>query len=1190
VAPLTVPTVGRSGFTLLPATQTGIHFTNQLGYDRSMANQNLLNGAGVCVGDYDQDGLADVYLFNLEGPNALYRNLGDWTFDDVTPTTGTACAQQTSRGGTFADVNGDGWLDLIVVSISGPNACLLNDGQGGFRDTTTNAGIALFKTGCIGAALADVDDDGDLDLLIPNNGENSVIRSGGNISMRMVNGKPQITGRSAQRLKIINGSILEVGVPPALFLNEGGGRFTPANWTDGRFLDSDGQALREAPRDLGLTGMFRDLNGDRAPDIYLCNDFQTPDRIWINDGKGHFRALPEEAIRTTCQYSMSVDFADIDRDGRDDFLVNDMLSRSHALRLRQVETPSPDPVFIGEKTDRHQNQHNTLQWNRGDGTYAQIAHYAGLEASDWTWNVAFLDVDLDGYEDVLASTGHAYDTQDLDMQEKEPAAPGMSASMRGSKSLKDFPPLRTPNYAFRNRGNLTFEEIGANWGFNSTQVCHGLALADLDNDGDLDVVVSSLGDPPLIYRNESAAPRLAIKLKGLPPNTEGIGSKIEVWGGAVPQQSQEIICGGRYMSGDQARRVFAAGSLTNRLRVLVHWRSGRESIIPDARPNCLYEIEEASSPLSSPRPPARAPQPLLEEVSHLIGHQHTDTTDGDLDRQPLLHRLYSRLGPGAAWMDVDGDQREDLVVGAAKGSSVAVYRNVGAGKFAPWQPAQPFAPLPDDLSSLISWTPVPGQSVLLAGLSSYESGDTAQPPLRGWRLPGGETLPGRPPTGLLREGSPGPVITADIDGDGALDLFVGGRISPGRYPEGAPSRWFLNRGGTLVPDTANNPVLSNAVMVSSAVFSDLDTNGWPDLVVACEWGPVRIYLNERGHFREATTEWGLAAHTGWWNGVTTGDLNGDGRPDIIAANWGLNTSYQQPSPRRPLRLYYGDFDGNGSLDLIEALTDPANGEVATKRNLQVLTSGWPLLRTRFPSHRQFSTASIIGVLGDQLGQAQELRAVTLASTVFINRNGSFVPVPLPPEAQFSPAFGVCVADLDLDGHEDVILAQNCFALRPEEPRSDAGRGLWLRGDGTGKLVAVPGQESGLRIYGEQRGAAVADYDDDGRPDLVVMENQGPAHLFHNQGSRTGLRVRLAGPPGNPHGVGAVLRWLDAPAPNPARELHGGGGYWSQDSLVPVLARPPGARQIGVRWPGGKTQTVPVPPEAREVLIRWADVP
>src|SRR5439155_1154093 len=378
-----------------------------------------------------------------------------------------------------------------------------------------------------------------------------------------------------------------------LLRNDGSGIFTPLSFTNGTFLDESGKPLTEPLYDWGLSAMFRDINGDGAPDLYVCNDFASEDRIWINDGTGKFRAIPKLALRHTSMFSMGIDFADINRDGWDDFLVLDMLSRSHAKRQLQVGDLPLTFSGIGEIDNRPQYSHNTLFLNRGDGTYAEIAYFSGVPASEWSWTPVFLDVDLDGYEDLLITTGHELEMMNADVSNRaEELKARKKLSVPEQLNLrKMFPRLETPKVAFRNRGDLTFEEASAAWGFDTSGVSHGMCLADLDGDGDLDVVVNNLNGVAGVYRNESPAPRVAVRLKGQAPNTRGIGAKIKFLGGTV-LQSQEIICGGRYLSGDEPERVFAAGKTTNGLRTEVTWRNGTRSVVPDVTPNHLYEIEE----------------------------------------------------------------------------------------------------------------------------------------------------------------------------------------------------------------------------------------------------------------------------------------------------------------------------------------------------------------------------------------------------------------------------------------------------------------------------------------------------------------------------------------------------------------------------------------------------------------------
>ncbi len=1162
-AALTVPGVGKAGFTTLAESSTGLHFTNHLA-DRSVAeNQIRLIGSGVALGDVDGDGRSDIFLARLEGGCVLYRNLGGWKFADITARAGVACPNQYSTGAALADLDGDGDLDLLVNSIGGGTRSFFNDGKGQF--TERDAGL-LKKFCATSLALADLDGNGTLDLYVANY-RTTTIRSTG-LQVLNMNGRRALRPEDRDGYEITpEGLILEHAEPDAIYLNDGKGNFTPLPWS--RFTDADGKTLTRGDRDWGLAVMLRDMNGDGAPDIYVCNDFWSADAIWINDGKGNFRALPKLALRTTSTFSMGVDFADLNRDGLDDFIVLDMHSREHARRLTQRAMLNGAPALT-RLDERLQTERNTLFLNRGDGTYAEIAQLAGLHASEWSWCPAFLDVDLDGYEDLLVTTGHGFDSQDADTEEQLARAARAPGEKLGDRILR-FPRLNVPNQAFRNRGDLTFEPAGDAWGFNAVGVSHGLALADLDGDGDLDAVVNNLNGAVSLYRNESSAPRVTVRLKGRAPNTSGTGAKIKLTGGPFAQ-SQEMIRGGRYLSSDDAVRVFAAWSPTNRFKLEVLWRSGARSVVTNVLANSICEVDEAVAVQSSEfKVQSSKFPPLFSEASRLLNHVHRDEPFDDFARQPLLARRLSHGGPGVAWADLDGDGREDLLIGNGAGGELAVRKNLG-GRFERVPSPLPTA-FEDHTSVLVA------NRELFVGLSNYEAPTATNTVAFTMSLANGEPMKVLPPSAF----GTGPMALADVDGDGDLDWFVGGQASAGRYPEPATSRLFRNDGGsfTLLQE------FKEVGQVNGAVFTDLDGDGFPELILASEWCPLKIFRNQRGHF----TPWNppvtgqslnsqpstLNSLSGFWQGVTAADFDGDGRMDFAASNWGRNSPYQS-FVREDVRIFYGDFSGAARMDGIEAYVD--QGRVVPARDLETLARALPWLRQKFPTHHAFAAATMMDVLGERSSLAKELRVNWLDSTVFLNRGDHFEAHVLPVEAQFAPAFGLVAADFDGDGHADLFLAQNFFETDGETSRYDAGRGLLLRGNGRGGFTPLTGDESGLKIYGAQRGAAAGDYDGDGRLDLVVGQNRAETKLFHNETARPGLRVRVRGGAGNVSGVGAVLRR----GSGPAHEIHAGSGYWSQDSATVVLTGV--TNQLSIRWPGGKTTQHQIPAGERELTVNF----
>lgn len=1181
---------GKAGLHELTARKTGLDHSNTVSDEHALANRNLLIGAGVAVGDVDGDGLPDVFLASLERPAALYHNEGNFEFSDITAASGIDTKGLATMSAAFADVNGDRKLDLVVGTLGGPIKLWIGDGHGHFADSTSVSGLPGGYA-ATGLTFADVDGDGHLDLYVAT----YKVRNDLDVYppaeiafdkvVQKVNGKYEVRPEWAKEYRVedrpdLGGVIRSQRADPDLFLmNDGKGHFTRTPISGARFVDETGKPLAQDPDYFTLAARFYDVNGDGAPDLYVCNDFEDPDQFWINEGDGSFRMLPGTAMRENSNTCMSVDFGDIDRDGHVDMFSADMRSRTLAERQQELPTNSPMPKPVGLQSDRQQWMSNMLQHARGDGTWANIATYAGVDASEWTWGSAFLDVDLDGYEDLLAANGHRWDIRNADVVER---IRNSMPPIPFNREQAEFPRLDAHSVAFRNRRDLTFSDASAEWGFGKdAAISQGIALADLDGDGDQDVVVTRLDAAPVVYRNETTAPRIAVRLRGVEPNTEGVGALVTVRVTSLPAQSREMTAGGYYLSGSEAQLTFATGR-DSVLRIEVRWRSGKTTTITDARPGRLYEIDE--NPAAEPARPlvdSLATALFADATALLGGHTHVDSAFDDFRRQPLLPNKFSQLGPGVSWIDVDGDGREDLVVGTGAGGRLAVLRNAG-GRFTPMP--VPGAPAKWDLTTIL---PVPGArgGTLLAGQSSYEamSADEALsiPSVVGVPLAGGRPSAEHPvlPSDTA---SVGPLALADVNGDGRLDLFVGSRVKPGVWPLPARSHLYLRAAdGTWTLDRGNEPSLATLGLVSSALFADLDGDGWPELVATAEFGPVRVLHNEHGRFRDVTKQLGLSGETSRWNGVSAGDFDGDGRLDLVATSWGRNTPWQASSDR-PYELVLGNF-GNG-LGLVFARRDSATGREMPLESYQQLSVAIPSFRGRLPTFAAFARADVDSVLGPAKNAAARIGATTFDHVLWLNRGDHFERRALPAVAQLAPAFAPVVGDFDGDGHEDLFLAQNFSPTSMWTPRFDAGEGMLLLGDGRGGFTPMSVDQSGIRVLGDQRGAAAADYDGDGRLDLAVSQNGTKTTLWHNRGGRPGLRVRLAGPASNPLGIGAELRVMTPHGAGPVREIRAGSGYWSMDAATTVLALPLEATALWVRWPGGRVQTVPLSPNQRDVTV------
>ncbi|MDZ7694056.1 MAG: FG-GAP-like repeat-containing protein [Balneolaceae bacterium] len=778
-------------------------------------------------------------------------------------------------------------------------------------------------------------------------------------------------------------------------------------------------------------------------------------------------------------------------------------------------------------------------------------------------------MDLDGYEDLIITTGHAYDYQDMDTQLQLGNREG---EMNRSGDPTAFPPLNVPNKIFRNNGDLSFTDNSSQWGFTEEDLTLGMAYADLDNDGDPDLAMNRLNNEAAIYENRANKPRIAVQLEDDSPNSDGIGAMVELEGAGVVQ-SKEIVAGGTYVSGPQPMAFFAADESNPDHTITVRWPDGRQTVIENVQANRVYSINSSTaSPIENRQSQSPTQNTLFTDISGQIAHSHHEDPYTDTNVQPLLPVKISEQGPGLSWIDIDRDGDDDLLISAGKGSQTALFINDG-GVFRKEQFISSRGDAPGDETTILGWD----QGVdtrLIIGSANFEQGDPKAPSAMVYSVDETQASQQQLIPGILS--TTGPLAAADYDADGDIDLFVGGSFDPASYPRNANSRLFINENGSYRLDQANSQKLEQLGLVSGAVFTDYDRDGDQDLLISRHWDSLVLLQNNNGNFQDVSESVGFAEFKGWWNGVSTGDFNNDGQPDIIAANIGKNSPYQLDTAQ-PLKLFYSDFNMDGRVDMVDAYYSEELQGYVPRRRLYSFDS-LPMVLRSVGSHSEFASSTVDEIFNQDFSKIPSKEINTVAHTVFLNTGEGFEAVDLPDYAQFSTAFHPGVADFNNDGYDDLFLSQNLYPFAHTVPRQDAGRGLILLGEGDANFSPVKGQESGIKIYGEQRGAAVSDINSDGKVDLAVSQNEGETKLFLNQTENSGIRVTLVGPDSNIDAVGSSIRMVyEDGSKGPLREIQAGSGYWSQQSFTQVLGIDEGGspEAVEVQWFDGSSETVPL---------------
>ena len=1186
--------------------------------DNAHAERRLYYSAMACgsvaAGDLDGDGWPEGFFSAGPVPNRLYQNAGadeNPRFREVTNAAGLAENESWCTGAAMVDIDGDGDLDLYICRYDAPNRLFLNEstpGQFRFREAAAEWGLDITDA-TLTPSFVDYDRDGDLDVFLA---MNAYFRKGGRpaegIPMRKTDDGWEVTEPwdryyRFSSLDPVTGEPKygETGRPNRLLRNEGG-----------RFSDVSSLAgLLPLPNPTNAAAWF-DSNGDGWLDLYVANDFADRDELYLNQKDGTFQEVAADVLQHTTWFSMGMAAEDLNNDGMTDLIVADMLPTTHYRQKVTMGEMGASFAAMYEAGLPRQSMVNTYFVNTGTGLFLEAARMSGLSKTDWTWTVKSGDFDGRGRIDLCFPTGHTRDFNPSDYRD------GSLLNRIGKEDWDSFinrPELREHDLVFRNSGDWKFEKSDDAWGLGQREtMTYGAALSDVDRDGDLDFISISLEDAPVLYLNRSAEKggrhHLLIRLKGQSGNTYGLGAKVTLTLPDGSLQARTLLPNNGYQESDEPLVHFGLGSFDRVASITVDWGTGNQSHIGETPGDCWLEIAEV--PDTSAPQNEKSLSTWFRAIPGFDALAIPETPFDDFLRQPLLPHRHSQLGPGQAWGDVDGDGLADLYLGGTMGQPGKMLLNRGLD--AAGQPVftikvrPPFTGTTDheDLGSLLLDVDGDGDADLFTVSGSVEC-SAGDPSLRdrlflndgtGEFTEAVDRIPA-PDGGRYTSG--GVATAADFDRDGDLDIFIGGRIIPGEYPVAPRNSLLVNDGKGHFRESAVDQGISSTGLVTAALWSDLDSDGWSDLLLTHEWGAIRVFSNRSGKLVETTDAAGLAGTTGFWNSIAGRDLNGDGFIDYIVGNLGRNTKYSA-SEESPELIFYGDVGGEGKKNLIEAKLDTSTHCLLPRRGLSCSSTAIPSLLKHVNTYHAWASATLEEIFDpERLKGALRLEAKMLDSVSLLNDGeGHFTIHPLPPLAQISPVFGIVMSDFDSDGFTDVALAQNFFTPQQETGPYDGGLGVVLKGSAPVNSGEIPLSEmwpleSGIVVPGDSKSLGITDFSGRGRPDLVFGRNNAPPALFLNgldsEKSGEPLAVTLRGKPGNPTAIGAMVSVQIPGLPKQTAEIYSGSGYLSQSISTLFFGR--GAKSasqsatVSVVWPDGTRSEHSIPAEdGPTISIPW----